>query len=236
MKQNAKKKTDSTPYAQITMSYETLGGSGYCKYLFPIRVGKIPFSEMECIALDCLPPSGDFEIIEVTADAFSFVVDREFLCAAEPEIHTIPIRNGIGIYQRSEIRTETIEGDRFNYEWNKRLELTTSERHLVVQCIVSKDGGEDRFWTAVPYAPGDHKICGRYPFSDNARTSPDGSYSFDRIYIGEDLGIRYLDEEVPVYFTEEMAMKSVSHEYTRKFDDEEITINIYLNSSVNHLK
>lgn len=51
MGQVDKKVTSDIPYMTVQMGYETFGGSGWCKYRFPIRAGKIPFPEMDASIL-----------------------------------------------------------------------------------------------------------------------------------------------------------------------------------------
>ncbi len=218
------KNSKNTPKVFISLSYETFGGSGSRAYLCPLRAGLIPFSEMECIGNDALPPNGGFEITEVTEDTFTFVVDPEFSSKGERETHTLPIRDGVGVFRRAEKRRESIEGDSFTYTWEKMLVVKTARQVMRLEAIYGDDG---EAWAQAPYVPGEHKIVCDYPFTLDGS---DGGYDFGHITVGEDMGVRYLDGEETHYFTEEMQQSFRAFVFTRTVGKEQITVKLRLDT------
>lgn len=212
----------NTPKVYLSMSYETFGGSGSRAYLCPLRAGLIPFSEMKCLGRDALPPDGGFEITEVTEDTFTFVVDPEFSGKGEREIHTLPIREGVGVFRHAEKRSESIEGDTFTYTREKMLVVKTAKQVMRLEATYGDDG---KAWAQAPYAPGTHKIVCEYPFTLDGI---DGGYDFGHITVGEDMGVRYLDDGETYYFTEEMQRTFRAFVFTRTVGEEQITVKLRL--------
>ena len=217
------------PYMTVYMGYETLGGSGCCKYRFPIRAGRIPFSEMECVHLDCLPPTGCFEITDVTEDSVSFIVPGGYLDSGKNEVRTLPLRNGLATFEHTEEKKDSIEGDEFCYEVISEMVVSTSRQHLSIYASSEKktDNGKEKVSSYVqfPFAPGEYKFSENYPFSKNINLSEEVGYSFGCLSVSEDNKILYLGELFTI--TDEMAEKKEPIRIVKELDDETITIIIF---------
>ena len=212
------------PCITIIRMYETFGGSGKSAYRTDIRKGKIPYAEMEALHTYA-PPGGSFEIVEVTEDTVSFVVDGSYLDSGKDEIHTLPLRGGAAVFKKVEERRGEIEGDSFTYEVSDILKVCTAKRILNIYAKVTRqtEHGEksELTYKMLPYAPGDYDLGSEYPFSKNVYTGPDTGYSFRWLYVDGDMRIRYLDEDYRPAITAEKGLG-----FVRKFGDETITINV----------
>ena len=102
------------PCITIIRMYETFGGSGKSAYRTDIRKGKIPYAEMEKLYAEA-PSDSSFEIVDVTDDTVSFVVDCSYLDSGKDEIHTLPLKGGVTVFKKVEERRGEIEGDSFTY-------------------------------------------------------------------------------------------------------------------------
>ena len=212
------------PCITIIRMYETFGGSGKAAYRTDIRKGRLPYAEMEVLH-SYAPPGGSFEIVDVTYDTVSFVVDSSYLDSGKNEIHTLPLRNGVAIFKHVEERRGEIEGDSFTYEVSDTLKLCTAKRILNVYSKVTRqtESGEQigQSYKMLPYAPGSYDLGDEYPFSKNVYTGPDTGYSFRRLYIDDDMRIRYLDEDYRPAITAERG-----HMFVRRFGNETIAVKI----------
>ena len=211
-----------TPCITIIHMYETFGGSGKSAYRTDIRKGVIPYVEMEELHTFA-KPGGSFEITEVTKDTVSFVVDGRYLDSGKDEIHTLPLYNGVAVFHHVEECRGEIEGDSFYYDVSNTLKISTAKRILNIRARVRKGNSTncDMTYKMLPYAPGAYELGDKYPFSKNVYTGPDTGYYFGRLYVGEDLSIRYLDEDPRPAVTPERG-----HVFERKFGDETITISV----------
>ena len=212
------------PCITIIRMYETFGGSGKSAYRTDIRKGKIPYAEMEKLYAEA-PSDSSFEIVDVTDDTVSFVVDGSYLDSGKDEIHTLPLRGGVAIFKIVEERRDEIEGDSFTYEASHVMKVCTARRILNVYAKVTKqtENGEksELIYKMLPYAPGGYDLGDEYPFSKNVYTGPDTGYSFRWLYVDDDMRIRYLDEDYRPAITAERGLG-----FVRKFGDETITINV----------
>lgn len=212
------------PCITIIRMYETFGGSGKSAYRADIRKGKIPYAEMEKLYAEA-PSDSSFEIVDVTDDTVSFVVDGSYLDSGKDEIHTLPLRGGVAIFKIVEECRGEIEGDSFTYEVSHIMKVCTSKRILNVYAKVTKqnENGEksELTYKMLPYAPGGYDLGKEYPFSKNVYTGPDTGYSFRWLYVDEDMRIRYLDEDYRPAVT---VVKGLG--FVRKFGNETITINV----------
>ncbi|MBQ2988098.1 MAG: hypothetical protein IKM00_03005 [Clostridia bacterium] len=219
-----------TPRLTIVRAYTTFGGGGISAYRTEIRKGTIPFREMEQL-LGYAPAGGSFEITDVTDDSVSFVVNADSSASGKAEIHTLPLRNGAVMFHRREERRSTIEGDDFTYEVTHTLKLWTSERILNVYATVTRETEKGKTQETVhkilPYAPGEYELGPEYPFSKNVYTSVDSGYYFGRLYVKDDMRIRYLDEDPRPALTGDIVKKYESMEFVRQFGHETVEIRIY---------
>ena len=212
------------PCITIIRMYETFGGSGKSAYRTDIKKGKIPYAEMEKLYAQA-PSDSSFEIVDVTDDTVSFVVDGSYLDSGKDEVHTLPLRNGTAVFKKVEERRGEIEGDSFTYEVSHIMKVCTSKRILNVYARVTKqtDSGEksELTYKMLPYAPGGYDLGNEYPFSKNVYTGPDTGYSFRWLYVDDDMRIRYLDEDYRPAINAEKGLG-----FVRKFGNETITINV----------
>ena len=212
------------PCITIIRMYETFGGTGKSAYRTDIRKGNIPYAEMEVLH-SYAQPGGSFEIVDVTDDTVSFVVDGSYLDSGKDEVHTLPLSNGAAVFKKVEERRDEIEGDSFTYEVSHILKVCTAKRILNIYAKVTKqtENGEQSELTykMLPYAPGDYDLGHVYPFSKNVYTGPDTGYSFRWLYIDDDMRIRCLDEDYRPAITADKG-----HLFVRKFGNETIAISI----------
>ena len=190
--------TVNEPYITVIKQYTTFGGAGKSVYRTKIRKGNIPYAEMENLYSEGVP-GGSFEIVEVTEDTVSFVVDGEYFDSGRDEIHTLPIRNGAVVFKRCEECSGCIEGDDFTYEVTSTFKVCTAKRVLHMYVDVLKETQEgtkwDEYYRMLPYAPGSYDLGDEYPFCKNVYTGPDTGYTFKWLHIDEDHRIRYLDKD-----------------------------------------
>lgn len=211
-----------TPKAMISMSYEAFDRNGGSAYLCPIRKGVIPFSEMECVSRGWSAEGEAFEITEVTEDTFSFVVPATFCQNGEPAVSTLSIKEGVGVYQHGKLERESIDGDSFTDEHIHKMVVKTAKKTLQLETYY---GGGRSVWAQVPYVPGEHTVVCGYPYSGT------GDPAIGHVFIGEDMGVRYLDDGQVYYFTEEMVKNFIPHRFTRKIGDDEIVIKMRLTAA-----
>lgn len=147
------------------------------------------------------------------------------LCGSR-RIQTVGGENGDPFQRRPEravcldcgktVRAAVGDGDRAA----RRAPLIPS-RFLLVSALVEKSGAASfSVEEVVPYVFGSHELGKVYPFSKNVYTGPDTGYYFGRIAVGEDLQIRYLDED-PRPLPREGALV-----FERQFGYERITVTV----------
>ena len=208
------------PCITIISSYSTFGGEGKSAYRTDIRKGKIPYAEMEPL-FTYAPAGGSFEIVDVTEDTVSFVVDGSYFDSGKDEIHTIPLRGGVAVFKHTEERRDEIEGDTFYYDVSHTLKVCTAKRILNVYGSVRKENSHRRevVYRMLPYVPGAYDLGEEYPFSKNVYTGPDTGYSFRWLYINDDMSIRYLDEDPRPAITPERG-----HVFERRFGSDTVIV------------
>lgn len=112
-------------YITLTDYYRTFDGGDETTYRFPIRVGAISYDQdMTWIEGD-YPRYKKLEIVAITEEEVSFVVDKDFLDGKESAIHTLKISGEEKVFERITEEFAKIYDEYYDYEQIHRLTIRT---------------------------------------------------------------------------------------------------------------
>lgn len=112
-------------FITLTDYYRTFDGGDNTTYRFPIRVGTISYDEdMTWIEGD-YPRYKKLEIVEITDETVSFVVDKDFLDGKASAVHTLKLSGEEKVFERITEEYARIYDEHYDYEQIHRLTIRT---------------------------------------------------------------------------------------------------------------
>lgn len=109
----------------LTDCYRTFGGGDETTYRFPIRVGILSYDEDMTWIKGDFPRYKTLEIVEITDETVSFVVDKDFLDGKESAIHTLKLSGEKKVFERITEGHAKIYDEYYDYEQIHRLTIRT---------------------------------------------------------------------------------------------------------------
>ena len=117
----AKKKV----YITLTDYYRTFDGGDETTYRFPIRVGVLSYDrDMTWVKGDS-PRYKTLEIVAITEEEVSFVVEKDFLDGKESAIHTLKLSGEEKVFERITEEYARVYDEHYDYEQIHRLTIRT---------------------------------------------------------------------------------------------------------------
>lgn len=112
-------------FITLTDYYRTFDGGDKTTYRFPIRVGVLSYDcDMTWIEGDH-PRYKTLEIVAITEDEVSFVVDKDFLDGKESAVHTLKLAGEEKVFERITEESARIYDEEYDYEQIHRLTVKT---------------------------------------------------------------------------------------------------------------